>query len=689
MLVDGVKKTYQKPVEQETIKPKPVAQPVREEPVSTTRQSEVQYSGSVTRLSLERKLQSSGNLTPSQALNDIRNLPKPDETSPRAVADYKQQIRTIADSTIRNARPPQFEDFLAQGLNGATAGFEHRQALETYNRQIGELRAFSDEARRNPNSIVSPFEAQQQIAELPPPDRTDPNSIRDYNNRRAAIANDALLHAEPPRLEDFRRSGLNGPTAYHEYTEARRSYDAAVRELSGYAALAGSTSLLTPEAEAAARASAAELVQYVDENQFGDPAQLTGRMASEINELKAQYGDEAAALMMSELYKERPEEVFNALRLADHAPESDKQAIGRALGDGYGYLSAEEKAEFTELAAQATVADSFSTNANFGVSTTVGEILSHSTNAAMKTDVVRSMMELAATIEPKIFGDNGGVDVQALFKSAAMIADSAPAAERAEMLRNIVETLPEVNLPSLIKDNETKDALARLFMNSGEDFMHLVAPDGAIGSAAVRDGLIKLFELTLFSEGVNSERDNMMAYMVDLMKDVGDAAVQPPVSQADYEAAHNGWSQQDHVEAMSSLMAITWKAADNQKNAIKADQEQQKKTMQMFTGLAFSFVPGAGKVLGELGGEGAEFLEQVAGKVRDFAWDQARSAVQSGVDDQLAKLMSGDSLANIDSMLSSLRDTVLALNSSLPNGEAGELDLRAKFQAAFSFYQLI
>lgn len=688
MQIEGVGTNYHKPVEPEKPKPNPIVEPQTQQiPANTVRYSENQYAASVTRVGLDRKLQSSGNLTPTQALDEINRLPKPDVTSPRAVADYKQQVKTIADSTIQNAKPPQFSDFLKGGLNGRTAEYEYDQAKSFYDQQINRLKAYSDEATRNPNKILSPYEAQQKIDRLPPPDRSNPDSIRDYNDKRAQIANDALLYAKPPTIEDFRSAGLNGRTAEYEYEQAKQYYDSSVKKLKEYSAQAGSTSLLTPEAESAATAKADELSDYINDNRFEDE-KIGKKIASEIENLKAQYGDEAAAKMMSELYKKN-EDLFNVLTHVDHLSDGEKQSIGKALGDGYGYLSAEDKAKFAESAALHTLGDSFTTNVNFGKSTTLAELLKFSGNSQMKTDVVNAMMSEAAKIKPGRLGDNGGVDVQALFKSAAMLADSASGTDRAAMLKSIVETLPKVNLPSLSKDNETKDLLSKLFMNAGEDFMHMVAPDGAINSSDTRDGMIKLFELTMFSEGNNSERDNMMAYMVKLTQNVGDAAVQPPIPQSEYEKTHGGWSQDDHVEAMSTMMATVWKAADNQKEAIKADREQQKKTTEMFTGLAFSFIPGAGKVLGELGGEGADYLEQIAGKVRDFAWDKAKGALENGVNGQFEKLMSDDSLENIDTMLGSLRNTVLSINASLPNGEQGELDLRTKFQSAFAFYQLV
>lgn len=795
-----------KPLSEPEPQPLPETEPPPFVPTDDAKKVNAQFVGANYRLQLEKKLPTE-KPTPYGALEEINKLPKPDLNDKAAVKAYKERRAEIANNAIKNSEPPTFQKFLDYGMNGATASMEYEQSLITYNLQISQLKVVTADAKNYPDKILTPGEAIIEINNLPRPDRNDPQSILEYNNKRAAIADSALLYATPPKREDYLNSGLNGATADMEYRQALSYYNAYVTQLKEYSGAGGTTILpkitdaeankaaddyikahngvkneddayavgkdvaelaktdpesaalvmkkvqdklnntdygdnvasgfvdnssvedlrkiaqtfegelmledlqdrllsgtvydseiaqatkigeaITPGADQAASDAAERLSDYIEDLGLGTLDELNDKIASEIKDLKEKYGDEAAAQMMADLYKKNPEDLFTSLRLADHMSDSDKQAIGKALGDSYGYLSQEERAEFAELVALTTVGDSFTTNVNAGESTTLAELLAHSSNTEMKTDIVKAMMDLAGTIEAGPLGDNGGVDVQALFKSAAMIADTAPPAERAAMLKNIIETLPKINLPSLIKDNETKDLLSKLFMNSGPEFLRLIAPDGAISSPGVRDGLVKFAELTLFSEGKNSLRTDLMAYMVKLTKDVGDAAVQPPISESEYERTHNGWAQVDHVEIMGTLMAITWKAADNQKEAIKADQQQQKETVQMFTGLAFSFVPGAGKVLGELGGEGAEFLEQAAGKIRDFAWDKAQGAAQSGVEDQINNLLSDDSLENIDTMISSLRGTVLSLSASLPNGEDGELDLRDKFQAAFAYYQLI
>src|SRR5690348_5478897 len=103
MLVEGVGKTSNKPVEENKPKPQVAGQPPQaQETYTTTKKSEVQFSGAVMRLALEKKLPSN-NVTPDQALEQIKNLPKPDTTSPQEVADYKQQVKGIADDAIKNS----------------------------------------------------------------------------------------------------------------------------------------------------------------------------------------------------------------------------------------------------------------------------------------------------------------------------------------------------------------------------------------------------------------------------------------------------------------------------------------------------------------------------------------------------------------------------------------------------------
>ena len=244
-------------------------------------------------------------------------------------------------------------------------------------------------------------------------------------------------------------------------------------------------------------------------------------------------------------------------------------------------------------------------------------------------------------------------------------------------------------------DASFKDELSRLFMRNGTDILRAQAPDGAFQDANFITGMTKFFELALFSPNGGELRDELMSSVVRTMGDVGDASKNPPLSQSDYEALHNGWSQQDHTEVMGGLFGMVWQAAANQKefiqNEIMADEAKRKEMVGMFVGMAFSFIPGAGDVFGKIAGDGASFLQQIPDKIIDFTWDQSKDQLKNGSQDFLLDLLKGmtnrDALTSVDALSDQLQEVIVATNAALPNGEAGELNLRAAFQSAFSFYR--
>lgn len=245
------------------------------------------------------------------------------------------------------------------------------------------------------------------------------------------------------------------------------------------------------------------------------------------------------------------------------------------------------------------------------------------------------------------------------------------------------------------KDNPAfKDELSKLFIRNGSDILKSQAPDGAFQSADFISGMTKFFELTLFSPKGGELRDDLMKSVIDTMGNVGDASKNPPLSQSEYEARHNGWSQQDHTEVMGGLLGMVWQAAENQKeyinNEIMQDAARKQEMVGFFVGMAFSFIPGAGDVMGKIAGEGASFLQQIPDKLVDFAWDQSKDQLKNGSQEFLLDLLKGssnaDALANVDMLTDKFRDIIVATNAALPNGEQGELNLRAAFQSAFSFY---
>lgn len=239
-----------------------------------------------------------------------------------------------------------------------------------------------------------------------------------------------------------------------------------------------------------------------------------------------------------------------------------------------------------------------------------------------------------------------------------------------------------------------KDSLSRLFIRNGTEILKEQAPDGAFQNADFITGMTKFFELTLFSPKGGEMRDELMASVVQTMGNVGDASKNPPLSQSEYEALHNGWSQQDHTEVMGGLLGMVWQAAENQKgfiqNEIMQDAARKKEMVGFFVGMAFAFVPGAGDVFGKIAGEGASFLQQIPDKIVNFAWDQSKDQLKNGSQEFLLNLLKGssnaDALANVEVLTDNFRGIIVATNAALPNGEQGELNLRAAFQSAFSFY---
>ncbi|MGI8786275.1 MAG: hypothetical protein ACR2HG_00755 [Pyrinomonadaceae bacterium] len=166
--------------------------------------------------------------SPSDALTQINALPKPNPSDKTAVKDYKQMRAAIADNAIGNSQPPKIEDF-RKNLNGATAGYEYREALTNHNAQIGELKKISTEAKTYPDKILSPYEAVEKINNLPRPDRANPQAIENYNRQRADIADAALMYAKPPTRDEFK--GLPPRLADMEYRDALASYSDSLSRL--------------------------------------------------------------------------------------------------------------------------------------------------------------------------------------------------------------------------------------------------------------------------------------------------------------------------------------------------------------------------------------------------------------------------------------------------------------------------
>ncbi len=233
------------------IPPKPVVTPEPKPPVqdqtttvAAAKISEAQNVGAANKAKLEKQY-AANQPTPYKAQEQINNLPQPDPTDQAAVEKYKEQRRAIAEDAIKNSRPPKLEDFRKYGLNGPTAELEYGDAKTAYDSQIRDLQKISADAVKYPDKILNSAEARQEIDNLPRPNRSDPQSVREYNNRRAAIADSALMYATAPQREDFLGHGLNGRTADFEFREALSSFNSTVSELKDYADVRGTT-LLPP-----------------------------------------------------------------------------------------------------------------------------------------------------------------------------------------------------------------------------------------------------------------------------------------------------------------------------------------------------------------------------------------------------------------------------------------------------------
>lgn len=236
---------------------------------NVSKTADMRLLGANNRLKLERKF-SANQPTPGDALNKINQLPQPNAKNTAAIKTYKEQRSRIAEDAVKNSTPPKFEDFRRLGLNGATASMEYRDALSGYNSQIGELKKISAEAKTYPDKILSPGEAATAINDLPRPDRNNSAEIKDYNQKRADVADAALMYkSEPPKREDFKFAG-NPRFADLEFREASANYSTNLSQLKDYSS-ARYSQTPPPMNDAEADKAASDLIQKhggaTDENQ--------------------------------------------------------------------------------------------------------------------------------------------------------------------------------------------------------------------------------------------------------------------------------------------------------------------------------------------------------------------------------------------------------------------------------------
>lgn len=179
-----------------------------------------------------KSLQSENKPSLYDAFTLVKNLPVPPEDDVEGIKTYNKQRAEIADKAIKDAVPPKLSDY--KSLNGATASFEYRDAKSYFDKNMRELKEISSSAKNSPTVLpidapLPPYKALEKIKNLPPPEYTDPVSLKLYNEQVAAIADASIEGAKPPQLSDFK--GLNGATASYEYREAKAYFDKNVSEL--------------------------------------------------------------------------------------------------------------------------------------------------------------------------------------------------------------------------------------------------------------------------------------------------------------------------------------------------------------------------------------------------------------------------------------------------------------------------
>ena len=515
------------------------------------------------------------------------------------------------------------------------------------------------DAQKNPTALktnLSPSQALDEINKLPTPNLNDPAAVQAYQQQRVSIANAALATAKPPTRADF--NGLPPQVANMEYRDALSYYNSSVQKLKEIAATP--TNLTgNPVDESAKR---------VWEAGQRSPQEGAKVLAQEIKDLNDKYGPGAGGQLMEKLYRDSKDGNYdhnlnNILSFAGGKSsgnigsaglsESDRNAVGTAIGQAYDKMSPTDRAEFVKGLVSETENDGFRGNALNGDATRIADLISRSGNSKLKSDMVDALTKRMVEIQPKLFGNNGGVDIKALANSAAIIAGSgATGADQAAMFTKIIKSFPSMNgdqLKSLMDDPTLKDNLSKVFINNSEAIIKSLTNEaGGMLDANSSDGLRQFFEMTMFSKNPGQLRSQVMSEAVRVISKFGDPTASPT----------SGRSKVDDARTAGSLLGLVQAAARKQRDSIKSDQKSRDETTRMFVGLAFAFAPGASKILGEGANKGLEFAY---GKAVDYA----KSNAESGLSGLINKLNDGESLKNIDEGFKAIRDLSFQVEKSL------------------------
>ncbi len=423
-----------------------------------------------------------------------------------------------------------------------------------------------------------------------------------------------------------------------------------------------------PTADEAIKASADKIK---NEAQY-DPQKAGSTLVSEINNLTATYGKEAAAKLIGQLNNDDKKEGFglaNVLMFAGNAVSnknvtsytqvignnSSRTNLGEALGSAYQNMSADDKKGFVEGLTNATQLYGLSPNAFFPDTNPnyIADLVSAGSNNEFKKDMVAGLVKRGSEIGSGMFGNNGGGDIRNLYNSAAIIAGSGDKASQVSMFNSITNSFSALSndktqMNEVFGDKDFKDRMSQLFLNNSKEILSsITAKTGRFNGAQELDGLVKFFEMSLFSKDGGNLRD---AVKGEIIKTI-----------SEFANGNGGLGRTDTADSYlsGSLLGALQSAAVNQKDSINDSQKEREESAKFFTGLAFAFVPGADKVLGEGAGK---ILEVAYDSAKDFAQENA----ESGLGEFINNMSDGNALKDIKSLFTELRDLKFRISSSLP-----------------------
>ncbi len=576
-------------------------------------------------------------------------------------SNYNSKITEAANKPASQPIPANKPSALAFGSKIGENAFQANALKLSLNKLTGD---HPPSASIIPPQL-SPYEALDKINKLPVPSLNDQTATRNYQQQRADIADAALKTATPPNRADY--DGLPGRTAQMEYQDSLSSYNNSVKSLKDISAAANADLKAQPSA---VLDDSAKRVWKAGQN---SPQEGAKALAKEVDDLNAKYGPEAGGQLIGKLYQDSKDgdydhDLNNILTFAGGKetnaygqpglPEAQRNSIGTALGQAYDKLPPTDRADFVKNLVAETEADSFRGNAVGGDATRIADLISRSDSAALKTDAVNALTKRMVEIQPKRLGNNNGVDIKALANSAAIIAGNGAA--QTAMFGTIIKSFPDMNsgqLKSLMDDPALKDNLSKVFINNSAAITKSLTNEaGGLLDSHSSDGLRQFFEMTMFSKNPGALREDVMGEAVKLISQFADPSATPGF----------GRTKADDARTAGSLVGLVQAAAINQKTAIQDDQKSREETTNMFVGMAFAFVPGASKVLGE-----------GSGKLLEFAYDKgvdyAKSHAESGFTSVINNLTDGDSLKNIDDGFKAIRDLRFQVSRSLDGEQNNEL----------------